>query len=100
MSSIMKEREKKMEKIEKDIALLSRIQTAEVSPYLLNKIHSRIEQLEQKTITGYKLVPLAVGFVLLILVNFYAINQESNTDKSSVSESSVSIYESNQLYYD
>ena len=84
-----------MKNLEKDIALLGKIKTSEPSPYLLNKIYSRIEQLGEKSIKSINLVPIGVGFVLLLMVNFYAFSIENKN-----SESNVSIYESNQLYYD
>jgi hypothetical protein len=89
-----------MENLEKDIALLGKIKKTEPSPYLLNKIQSRIEQSEEKTIRGVKLIPLAVIFILLIMVNIYTFNFESKNSNSKVTESHLSIYQSNQLYYD
>ena len=89
-----------MEKLNKDIALLSKIKTSEPSPYLLSKIYTRIEQLEEKSISGIKLVPIVVGLILLLMVNFYALNKENISSKNNVSESTISIYESNQIYHD
>lgn len=89
-----------MGNLEKDITLLKKIKNIEPSPYLLTKIQNRIEQLEDKTIGGAKLVPFAIGFVLLIMVNIYAMSFENHNSNSKVNESSLSIYESNQLYYD
>ena len=89
-----------MENLKKDMTLLNKIKDIEPSPYLLTKIQNRIEQLEEKTIRGVKLVPLGIGFVLLIMINIYAVSFENHNSNSKVSKSSLSIYEFNQLYYD
>lgn len=89
-----------MKNFEKDIELLKEVKKAEPSPYLLTKIYTRIEELEEKSISIIKLIPIGIGFILLLGVNFYAINIENNNSQNKVSESNISIYESNQLYYD
>lgn len=83
--------------------VLGRIQKMETPPYLLTRIHSKLEQMNDALLSRPKIVLVGSLFTLLLAINFLVVKdnlKQTQQENISAVANDFGLTSSNQLYHE
>ena len=81
-----------------DLELLNKIEKAEVSPFLYQKILLKTQEIREEVIQPKFAYAMAFGFLLLLFVNISLISNNNKQEKKSEVLEAYQLQDSNYLY--
>jgi len=88
-----------MNSMEKDqLHILNKIEAVEVSPFLLTRIQSKVQEQVFDRLSTRKSVVYLTGIALIIAVNVMVLRTMHTSDKNQDLVSEMNLAPSNQLY--